>query len=103
MAIVSLSCVRSIEYVAQAFACQSRIPELAYLGGLPSLFVVAKDREVLKKIIYMLVKLVSIWTKVGYPFISEVVDSARRPADPVKYPVSEVKRQYSVLAASGRC
>ncbi|KAH9165055.1 Alpha/Beta hydrolase protein [Lactarius sanguifluus] len=49
-------------------------PALAYLGGLPPLFVIASDREVLR---------------------DEILFTAHRAANPEKYPVSEeVKKLY---------
>ncbi|KAH9020634.1 alpha beta-hydrolase [Lactarius pseudohatsudake] len=49
-------------------------PVLAYLGGLPPLFVIASDREVLR---------------------DEILFTAHRAANPEKYPVSEeVKKLY---------
>ena len=37
-------------------------PVLAYLGGLPPLFIIASDREVLRdEIVYTLVKFITIW------------------------------------------
>ncbi|KAI9441920.1 alpha beta-hydrolase [Lactarius indigo] len=51
-------------------------PALAYLGGLPPLFVIASDREVLR---------------------DEIIFTAHRAANPEKYPVSEeVKKLYPV-------
>jgi acetyl esterase/lipase len=43
-------------------------PVLAYLGGLPPLFIIASDREVLRdEIIYTLVNLITIWANgVGF-------------------------------------
>jgi hypothetical protein len=74
-------------------------PVLAYLGGLPPLFVIASDREALRdEIIYTLVNLTSkmILSTVG---LTSAFDSAHRAADPSKYPVSEeTKRLYPAVA-----
>jgi hypothetical protein len=53
-------------------------PVFAYLGGLPPLFVIASDREVLR---------------------DEIIYTAHRAANPAKYPVrEEVKKLYPALA-----
>lgn len=45
-------------------------PVLAYLGGLPPLFVIASDREVLRdEIVYTSVNLIDMWAKGWGPFI----------------------------------
>lgn len=80
-------------------------PVLAYLGGLPPLFVIASDREVLRdEIIYTSVNLLAILAKGwGAFYLTSVVDSAHRAANPAKYPVSEeAKRLYPALAGVER-
>lgn len=76
-------------------------PVLAYLGGLPPLFVIASDREALRdEIIYTLVSLTAVrqcLCTLGLTSASNT--SAHRAADPSKYPVSEeTKRLYPALA-----
>ena len=75
-------------------------PVLAYLGGLPPLFVIASDREVLRdEIIYTLVDLIAVGRRLNTHYLTNIVDSAHRAVDPVKYPVSEeAKRLYPALA-----
>ena len=75
-------------------------PVLAYLGGLPPLFVIASDREALRdEIIYTLVSLTAVRHRPGTLGLTSASNSAHRAADPSKYPVSEeTKRLYPALA-----
>jgi acetyl esterase/lipase len=79
-------------------------PVLAYLGGLPPLFVIASDREVLRdEVIYTSVISLQIWRTLGAFYLTSVIDSAHRAANPAKYPVSEeAKRLYPALAGVER-
>jgi hypothetical protein len=69
-------------------------PTLAYLGGLPPLFVIASDREVLRdEIVYTLVSSPVTWTFILMGCL--MFARAHRAANPEKYPVSdEVKKLY---------
>ena len=75
-------------------------PVLAYLGGLPPLFVIASDREALRdEIIYTSVNLTAVRRCLGTLSLMSASDSAHRAADPSKYPVSEgTTRLYPALA-----
>jgi len=79
-------------------------PVLAYLGGLPPLFVIASDREALRdEIIYTLVNLTAVRWCLSTLGLTSASDSAHRAADPSKYPVSEeTKRLYPALAGVER-
>jgi len=79
-------------------------PVLAYLGGLPPLFVIASDREALRdEIIYTLVNLTAVRWRLSTLGLTSASDSAHRAADPSKYPVSEeTKRLYPALAGVER-